>query len=393
MWGRKSGPADTDRVITFKLGGLVLTGAPAVAAILGVLALIAALVYHFEPGPTAIVSALLWIAFIAYWSATAKTASATKSAESKESRKIHENLLVISFVLLFVPIPGLTSRFLPQSNVFVIAGLAVQASSLLLAVWARRHLGRNWSGAVSVTVDHQLVRSGPYALVRHPIYSAMLGMFAGTALRSGELHALLAVAVLTAAYARKIRIEEQTLRAVFESDYDIYARTTWGIIPRAATMIGLGAVVIGTLDILYAIAFWYPKGVAPARIFQSIAAGLYGRASFSGGTRTVVIGGALHYFIALCLVLVYWVASRRFDALLRRPIVWGSVYGVLVYLVMNYIVISLSATKRPDFLLSWVVLSVLVHAFLIGVPAALFSRAAMPADNRPGGAEGSPPRT
>ncbi|HEX9250205.1 MAG TPA: hypothetical protein VF856_11935, partial [Gemmatimonadaceae bacterium] len=151
--------SDTDRVITFKLGGLVLTGAPAVAAILGVLALIAALVYHFEPGPTAIVSALLWIGFIAYWSATAKTASATKSAESKESRKIHENLLVISFVLLFVPIPGLTARFLPQSNVFVIAGLAVQASSLLLAVWARRHLGRNWSGAVSVTVDHQLVRS------------------------------------------------------------------------------------------------------------------------------------------------------------------------------------------------------------------------------------------
>lgn len=107
----------------------------------------------------------------------------------------------------------------------------------------------------------------------------------------------------------------------------------------------------------------------------------------------VVIGGALHYFIALCIVLVYWVASLRFDALVRRPIVWGSVYGVLVYLVMNYIVIPLSATKRPAFLLSWVVCSVLVHAFLIGVPAALFSRAAMPAHNQPGGAEGSPPPT
>jgi hypothetical protein len=86
-------------------------------------------------------------------------------------------------------------------------------------------------------------------------------------------------------------------------------------------------------------------------------------------------------------VLVYWVASRRLDALLRRPIVWGSVYGVLVYLIMNYIVIPLSATKRPAFLLSWVVLSVLVHAFLIGVPAALFSRAALPTSEPPGNDE------
>lgn len=139
----------------------------------------------------------------------------------------------------------------------------------------------------------------------------------------------------------------------------------------------LGAFVIGTLDILYAIAFWYPRGVAPERIFQSIAAGIYGPASFSLGTHSVAIGAALHYFIALCIVLVYWVASRRFDVLVRRPIVSGSIYGVLVYLVMNYVVIPPSATKRPAFLLSWVVCSVLVHAFVIGVPAALFSRAAI----------------
>ena len=139
----------------------------------------------------------------------------------------------------------------------------------------------------------------------------------------------------------------------------------------------LGAFVIGTLDILYAIAFWYPRGVAPERIFQSIAAGIYGPASFSLGTHSVAIGAALHYFIALCIVLVYWIASRRFEVLVRRPIVSGSAYGVLVYLVMNYVVIPLSATKRPAFLLSWVVCSVLVHAFLIGVPAALFSRAAI----------------
>ena len=146
---------------------------------------------------------------------------------------------------------------------------------------------------------------------------------------------------------------------------------------RAATTLLLGAIVIGTLDILYAIVFWYPRGVAPARIFQSIAAGLFGRASFTGGTRTVLIGAALHYFISLSIVVVYWLASRRYDLLVRRPILYGSIYGVLVYLIMNYVVIPLSATQRGPFMLSWVVCSVMVHAFLIGVPAALFSRAAL----------------
>jgi protein-S-isoprenylcysteine O-methyltransferase Ste14 len=242
---------DTERTIVFKIGGLRLTGTPAVLSILGLVGLVGVLLYHSQPSVASMLSGVLWIAFIAYWSATAKKASATKSSESKESRGVHENLLVASFIFLFIPVPGLTARFLPESNVFVVAGLLVQASFLLLAVWARRHLGRNWSGAVTVTVDHQLVRSGPYGLVRHPIYTAMLGMFAGTALRSGELHGLIALALLTAAYVRKIRIEENSLRGVFGAEYETYARTTWGLLPRTATFIVLGVIVIAILDILF----------------------------------------------------------------------------------------------------------------------------------------------
>lgn len=64
---------------------------------------------------------------------------------------------------------------------FVVAvGAILQAAFILLAVWARRHLGRNWSGEVRIGVDHQLLRTGPYRLLRHPIYTAMLGMFLGT---------------------------------------------------------------------------------------------------------------------------------------------------------------------------------------------------------------------
>jgi protein-S-isoprenylcysteine O-methyltransferase Ste14 len=238
----------------FKVGGLRFTGTPAIIAILGVIAFIGALLYRSQPSVAAILSGLLWIVFIAYWSATAKKASATKSSESKESRAVHENLLVASFVLLFIPVPGLTARFLPESNAFVVAGLVVQASAFLLAVWARQHLGRNWSGAVTVTVDHQLVRSGPYGLVRHPIYTAMLGMFAGTALRSGELHALFGFILLAAAYVRKIRIEEDSLRRVFGSEYGDYSRTTGALVPRGTTIV-LSAIVVGAL-VLYAIGFW-----------------------------------------------------------------------------------------------------------------------------------------
>jgi uncharacterized membrane protein YagU involved in acid resistance len=137
-----------------------------------------------------------------------------------------------------------------------------------------------------------------------------------------------------------------------------------------------GALVIGTLDAAYAIIFWGMRGVGPIRIFQSIAAGLLGRAAFSGGLGTEALGLALHYLIALGIVVVYWIASRSLPLLTRRPILCGAIYGILVYLFMNYVVIPLSATSRSRFLLSWVVWSVIVHAFLIGVPAALFARKA-----------------
>jgi protein-S-isoprenylcysteine O-methyltransferase Ste14 len=136
-----------------------------------------------------------------------------------------------SFLLLFLPAPGLRGRLLPLTPAVTTIGLAVQGLSFLLAVWARRHLGRNWSGAITVARDHQLVRSGPYRLVRHPIYTAMFGMFVGSGIVSGELHALLALGVIVAAFWRKIRLEERTLREVFGQAYQEYSRGTRALIP------------------------------------------------------------------------------------------------------------------------------------------------------------------
>ena len=144
----------------------------------------------------------------------------------------------------------------------------------------------------------------------------------------------------------------------------------------------LGGLAAGVIDITYACTFWAIKsGVRPSRIFQSVAAGLLGRqAAVAGGAPTAALGLALHFFIALTVAVVYYTAARYAEALWRRPWAFGSLYGVAVFGVMHYIVVPLSAaggTGVPPFDLVWDGLSIVVHAFGIGVPVALGARAAL----------------
>jgi protein-S-isoprenylcysteine O-methyltransferase Ste14 len=102
---------------------------------------------------------------------------------------------------------------------------------LSLAILARRHLGRNWSGEISIKVDHQLIRSGPYKKMRHPIYTGIFMMYAGTALVTGTWLALAGFAMAAFAYARKIRLEEANLNVAFGPEYAAYRRETWALVP------------------------------------------------------------------------------------------------------------------------------------------------------------------
>jgi hypothetical protein len=141
-----------------------------------------------------------------------------------------------------------------------------------------------------------------------------------------------------------------------------------------------GGLVAGALDIAYAAIFWWLKaGVPPRRIAQSVAAGLLGEASFSGGGGTAALGLGLHFFIAGCMAVAYYLAARRWPPLRTRPLAWGALYGLGLYAVMNYVVVPLSAAGPGSRNPLWVGLSVLVHMGLIGVPIAwLAGRAAVP---------------
>ncbi|HKC41027.1 MAG TPA: hypothetical protein VKC15_15915 [Gemmatimonadales bacterium] len=140
----------------------------------------------------------------------------------------------------------------------------------------------------------------------------------------------------------------------------------------------LGGLVAGSFDITYACTFWYLKrGVLPSRVFQSVAAGLLGDASFTGGWRSAALGLALHYFIATSMAVTYYLFARRWSDLWEKPFVYGPIYGVLLYGIMNYIVVPLSAANPGSRNLLWVLLSIAVHALLIGTPCAVFARRAM----------------
>jgi protein-S-isoprenylcysteine O-methyltransferase Ste14 len=110
-------------------------------------------------------------------------------------------------------------------------GVALVAFGLLFTVWARVVLGGNWSGSVTLKQHHEIVRTGPYRWIRHPIYTGLVLAFIGSAVARGEWRGVLAVAIVIAALWRKWRLEERWLMESFGTAYADYRKTTWALIP------------------------------------------------------------------------------------------------------------------------------------------------------------------
>lgn len=152
--------------------------------------------------------------------------------------------------------------------------------------------------------------------------------------------------------------------------------------PRAFDTILYGGLAVGILDGLFALIFYgLILGVKPLRIFQSVASGVLGRASFEGGVRTFLLGILLHFVVATCIAAVYYGASLKLPVLIHRAVISGLVYGMIAYLGMNYVVIPLSAASSGRFSLRTFLPAFIGHAFLVGLPIALIARRSAKANN------------
>jgi hypothetical protein len=145
----------------------------------------------------------------------------------------------------------------------------------------------------------------------------------------------------------------------------------WKVIAGATLLVGI-------LDISDAFIFYALRGVSPVRILQGIAFGVLGRASFSMGNRSALLGLVFHFFIAFSATTVYLLASRRLP-LSRHPWISGALFGIALYIVMNYVVLPLSKVGlRPTPPLIPFVNGVAALVFCIGIPLAFIARRYVP---------------
>ncbi len=145
--------------------------------------------------------------------------------------------------------------------------------------------------------------------------------------------------------------------------------------PRAFDTILYGGLVVGVLDGLFALTFYgLILGLKPLRIFQSITAGLLGKAAYEGGVPTFLLGLLLHFFVAACIAAVYYAASLKLPVLIQHAVVCGLIYGLLAYLGMNYVIIPLSAIGARPFSFRVFLPAFIGHALLVGLPVALLAR-------------------
>jgi protein-S-isoprenylcysteine O-methyltransferase Ste14 len=175
----------------------------------------------------------LWVAWMVYWFVSARSVKANRRVESAASRAGHILPLAIGAILLWLPVfrGFLSERFVPNTPATFFTGVAVLAFGLAFSIWARRVLGRNWSGIVTVKQDHELVRSGPYRFVRHPIYTGLLIAFIGTAIARGEWRGIVAVLIVFAAFWHKLKIEERFMIETFGDAYLRYRTEVRALIP------------------------------------------------------------------------------------------------------------------------------------------------------------------
>ena len=177
---------------------------------------------------------VVWIAFLVYWRIKAAGTKTTQRREPAASGILRVLAFLIVIVLLSttrIPLPWLYHP-LWRSGIWPFwVGAAVTVVGLLFAVWARHYLGGNWSSAVTIKQGHELITTGPYALVRHPIYTGVLTGFLGTAIALSQVRGVIGFVLMLVVLWLKLRMEEEWMRSQFGETYAMYSHQTAALVP------------------------------------------------------------------------------------------------------------------------------------------------------------------
>ena len=178
---------------------------------------------------------ILWLFWLVYWLAAAQRTAANKRMETLLEGASYRIPLAIGVFLmvfwripLFLRIPALGT----QSPLAAGTGLAFTVAGLCFAVWGRMHLGKYWSGRITLKENHRVIQTGPYAWVRHPIHSGLILALFGTAITLGTISAFAGFAFMLRSLVRKLKIEETWLRYQFGAEYEAYQNRVKALIPR-----------------------------------------------------------------------------------------------------------------------------------------------------------------
>ena len=175
-----------------------------------------------------------WIVFVVYWFYSARQLKTVKRREPHAERIVYIALMASAYFLVLndqISVGRLGKRFVPDVPWIGATGVAITVAGVALAIWARRHLGQNWSATVTLKEGHELIRSGPYGRIRHPIYTGMLIAFAGTALALDEYRGLLGLAIATSTLFFKAKKEERYLVQEFGDRFQEHVRHTGMFLP------------------------------------------------------------------------------------------------------------------------------------------------------------------
>ena len=171
-----------------------------------------------------------WMLIMTVWLALAFESN--EPVEIKRDRRSDISVWIVSLAWIVLLLPRFNGpQLIPRIMFLRIVGSGLTITGFVFALWARFYLGSSWDAFISLKLDHKLVRTGPYAIVRHPIYSGFMLALVGSALNFGHLRSFIAATMVIAAWIYKSGLEEGFMMEHFGSEYDRYCRDVKRLIP------------------------------------------------------------------------------------------------------------------------------------------------------------------